>query len=56
MKATEYMIIQGTLYKRGQTLPLLKCVSTEEGAYILNEIHEGFAAAMLVKDFWLTRQ
>jgi ribonuclease HI len=41
VKAAKYTILQGMLYKRGQTLPLLKCVSLEEGAYILNKIHEG---------------
>jgi hypothetical protein len=40
MKAARYMLIQGTLYKCGQTFPLLKYISIEEGAYILNEIHE----------------
>ena len=34
-------MVNGTLYKKGFTLPLLKCVSPEEGNYILREIHEG---------------
>ena len=34
-------MVNETLYKRGFTLPLLKCVSPEEGNYILREIHVG---------------
>ena len=41
MKARRFTMVNGTLYKRGFTLPLLKCVSVEEGDYILREIHKG---------------
>ena len=41
MKAKRFTLLNGTLYKRGFTLPLLKCVSHEEGDYVLQEIHEG---------------
>jgi hypothetical protein len=41
MKAGRFTMVNGTLYKRGFTLPLLKCISPEEGNYILREIHEG---------------
>jgi hypothetical protein len=40
IKAAQFTLINGTLYKRGFMLPLLKCVSQEEGDYILREIHE----------------
>jgi ribonuclease HI len=40
-KAAQFTLINDTLYKRGFMLPLLKCVSREEGDYILREIHEG---------------
>ena len=30
-----------TLYKRGFSMPYLKCVNEEEAKYILEEIHEG---------------
>ena len=40
MKAGRFTVLNGTLYKRGFTLPFLKCVSPEEGNYILREIHE----------------
>ena len=29
------------LYKRGFTFPLLRCLTSEEGEYVLREIHEG---------------
>jgi ribonuclease HI len=35
MRAGRFTMVDGTLYKRGFTLPLLKCVSPEEGNYIL---------------------
>jgi hypothetical protein len=41
MKAGRFIMVNGTLYKRGFTLPLLKCISPEEGNYILQEIYEG---------------
>ena len=40
IKAGRFTMLNGTLYKRGFTLPLLKCVSPDEGNYILKEIHE----------------
>jgi hypothetical protein len=45
MKVARHTLIQGILYKRGQTLPLLKCVAKKEGAYILKEIHEGVCSS-----------
>ena len=36
-----FALHEGTLYKKSYTHPLLKCVSPEEGNYILREIHEG---------------
>jgi ribonuclease HI len=41
MKSGRFTMINGKLYKRGFTLPLLKCVPPDEGNYILREIHEG---------------
>ncbi|XP_057550632.1 uncharacterized protein LOC130828685 [Amaranthus tricolor] len=40
-KARWFEFHEGTLYKKSYTHPLLKCVSPEEGNYILREIHEG---------------
>jgi hypothetical protein len=41
MKVGRFTIVNGTLYKRGFILSFLKCISPEEGNYILCEIHEG---------------
>ena len=40
MKVGRFTMVNGTLYKRGFTLPLIKCVLVEEGNYIFREIHE----------------
>ena len=40
-RETRYKILNDTLYKRGFSMPYLKCVNKEEAKYILEEIHEG---------------
>jgi ribonuclease HI len=45
MRAGRFTILNGLLYKRGFTLPLLKCISTKEGNYVLREIHEGICGS-----------
>ena len=40
-RAARFMILNNTLYKRGFSMPYLKCVDEEEAKYILEEIHEG---------------
>ena len=40
-KAARFTILNGTLYKRGFSIPYLKCIDEEEVKYILKEIHEG---------------
>ncbi|KAL0445191.1 UNVERIFIED_CONTAM: hypothetical protein Slati_2241800 [Sesamum latifolium] len=44
-RATYFLIQAGILYKRSYTHPLLRCLSTEEGAYILQKIHSGYCGA-----------
>ncbi|XP_059460363.1 uncharacterized protein LOC132189630 [Corylus avellana] len=39
-KAARFTLVNGAFFKRGFMLPLLKCVSKEEGNYVLREIHE----------------
>jgi hypothetical protein len=38
---SRFTILQGTLYKRGFSLPYLKCLTPAEAEYVLREIHEG---------------
>ena len=40
-RATRFMILNDTLYKRRFSMPYLKCVDKEEVKYVLEEIHEG---------------
>ena len=39
-RAARFTILNDTLYKRGFSMPYLKCVNEEEARYILEEIHE----------------
>ncbi|XP_052289889.1 uncharacterized protein LOC127899803 [Citrus sinensis] len=40
-RAARYTLLDGVLYCRGFTLPLLRCLDDEEADYVLREIHEG---------------
>ena len=39
--AARFTILNDTLYKRGSSMPYLKCMDEEEEKYVLKEIHEG---------------
>ncbi|KAI5316609.1 hypothetical protein L3X38_036316 [Prunus dulcis] len=38
-RSARYTVINDVLYKRGYTTPYLKCLTAEQGDYILREIH-----------------
>ena len=40
-RSTRFTIHQGTLYKRGFSTPILKCVGKEDTNYVLREVHRG---------------
>ena len=40
-RATKFTILNDALYKRGFSMPYLKCVDEDEAKYILEEIHIG---------------
>ena len=40
-RAARFTILNDTLYKRGFSMPYLKCVDEDKAKYILEEIHEG---------------
>ncbi|KAL0289308.1 UNVERIFIED_CONTAM: hypothetical protein Sradi_7075800 [Sesamum radiatum] len=44
-RATRFIIKEHILYKKSYTHPLLRCLSTEEGIHILQEIHSGCCGA-----------
>ena len=41
VRSTRFTIHRGTLYKRGFSIPILKCVGKEDANYVLIEVHEG---------------
>jgi ribonuclease HI len=41
VRASRFTILQGTLYKKGFSLPYLRCLTPAEAEYVLREIHEG---------------
>ena len=40
-RAARFTILNNVLYKRGFSMPYLKCVDDDEAKYILEEIYEG---------------
>ncbi|GKV19462.1 hypothetical protein SLEP1_g29723 [Rubroshorea leprosula] len=40
-KASRYTLLDGILYKRSYSLPLLRCLTPYEAEYALREVHEG---------------
>ena len=40
-RSTRFALLRGTLYKRGFSTPLLKCIGKEDANYLLREVHEG---------------
>ena len=41
LKAPCYVLYDGKLYRRGYSMPLLKCATPLEAKYSMREIHEG---------------
>lgn len=41
MRAVRFVVIDGELYKRGFSMPYLRCLARKEIDYVLREIHEG---------------
>ena len=40
-RSSRFALLRGTLYKRGFSAPLLKCIGKEDSSYVLREVHEG---------------
>lgn len=43
--SASYILVDGILYWRGYSLPLLRCMDIEKGNYLLQEIHKGICRA-----------
>ena len=41
LKAIRCVLYNDKLYRRGYSMPLLKCVTPSEAKYIMREIHDG---------------
>ena len=40
-RSARFTIHQGTLFKQGFSMPILKCVGKQDANYVLREVHEG---------------
>lgn len=47
VRGARFTIIDGTLYKRSFTMPLLKCLGPQEAEYALAEVHSGICGEHL---------
>ncbi|XP_071924104.1 uncharacterized protein [Coffea arabica] len=41
LKSQRYTLVQGVLYRKSYLQPWLRCMTPEEGSYVLRELHEG---------------
>ena len=41
VRGARFIVLNGELYKRGFSMPYLKCLTLNEVTYVLQEIHEG---------------
>ena len=41
IRPARFVIIDDMLYRRGYSLPYLRCASSQEADYVLRQIHEG---------------
>ena len=67
IRVARFVIIDDVLYRRGYSLPHLRCASSEEANYVLRKIHEGICGnhvgarslvgkALKAGYYWLTLQ
>ncbi|KAG4953998.1 hypothetical protein JHK82_039613 [Glycine max] len=43
-KVNYYVILDGELFKRRLTTPLLKCLNSQQADYVMRELHEGIGS------------
>jgi hypothetical protein len=53
IRARNYHLVDGNLYRRGVCAPLLKCISVSEGKQLLHEIHSSIGAESFPTGFLL---
>ena len=54
-QAARYTMVDGVLYRRGYSLPLLRCITPDQSKNLLAEVHEGFVEIMLGGRVYLKR-
>ncbi|KAL5576842.1 hypothetical protein UlMin_018541 [Ulmus minor] len=52
-RSAHYAYKYEQLYKRGYSVPLLKCITPERGLYVMQEIHEGVCIAIDYYTKWV---
>ncbi|KAL5580612.1 hypothetical protein UlMin_013054 [Ulmus minor] len=52
-RSAHYAYKYEQLYKRGYSVPLLKCITPERGLYVMQEIHEGVCVAIDYYTKWV---
>ena len=45
LRSAKFSLIEGVLYRRGYTIPLMRCLAQEEADYVLREIHAGICGS-----------
>ncbi|KAK9911093.1 hypothetical protein M0R45_035016 [Rubus argutus] len=55
LRSSRYNIQDGKLYKRGLSMPNLRCIPRAEGEAVLQDIHSGPAATTSANSRWPTR-
>ena len=67
VQAARFILIKDVLYKRGFSLPYLRCLGLEEADYVMKEVHKGICGnhsksrslvhkLIWVGYYWLTMQ
>ncbi|XP_062118831.1 uncharacterized protein LOC133832510 [Humulus lupulus] len=51
-KAAQYVMMEGVLYRRGYSMPLLRCVTPDQSKNLLVEVHEGFCGDHAGGQIW----
>ena len=41
-QAARYVMMEGVLYRRGYSMPLLRCVTPDQSKNLFAKVHEGF--------------
>ena len=41
-QAARYILVDSVLYRRGYSMPLLRCITPEKAKELMREVHEGF--------------